>query len=220
MALKKIEKALSNVFENTFSKVFPSDLEEVEITNNLTREIESTKKDDLIPHNFTIIVSKPDYESIKDTEIQICLNLEEKIIEYAKENEYTLRQTPQVKIEIKNSFKKGMIKINSTFKKTKPNRIGYLIINNKYKKLKNTNIIGRGSDNQIVIPAHSISRNHAQILHNNGIYIIEDLGSTNGTFINSAMVKAEEPQQLKHNDVVKLGDEEIIFKLGIVRENK
>lgn len=47
--------------------------------------------------------------------------------------------------------------------------------------------IGRESDNNIVLNDDRASSHHAVISHENGIFWIEDLGSTNGTFVNERL---------------------------------
>lgn len=49
-------------------------------------------------------------------------------------------------------------------------------------------IIGRDTDVAISLPDHSLSRQHARICRRNSIYSIEDLGSTNGTFVDGARI--------------------------------
>ena len=44
--------------------------------------------------------------------------------------------------------------------------------------------IGRDSTNEIVINDAEISRRHARLTFQGGKYVLEDLGSTNGTFVN------------------------------------
>jgi hypothetical protein len=218
--LKKIEKLLSNIFENTFSKIFPSELEEIEISNNLIRELETAKKGTTIPHNIEIRISKHDYRTIEPKEILLCLSLEEKILEYANDQNYILTHSPQVQLIIKKHLKKGMVQFASSFQLAPMNRKGYLIINNKFKKLIKTNNIGRSSECQVMLEGTSVSREHAQIILNSGVYLIRDLNSTNGTFINDVMVKPGNNEPLKHNDIIKIGDEVMTFKLAIVRSRK
>lgn len=50
------------------------------------------------------------------------------------------------------------------------------------------NFIGRGFANDVKIPDGSVSGSHCQIVLNDGVVMIKDLGSTNGTFINRAAV--------------------------------
>jgi len=61
--------------------------------------------------------------------------------------------------------------------------------------------IGReGSDLTISGDQH-VSRNHARITFENGVFYIEDMGSSNGTFINDARITAHRPMPLGLTDV-------------------
>ena len=62
--------------------------------------------------------------------------------------------------------------------------------------------IGRSSRSDLPIDQESISRHHARITFDGQRHNIEDLGSTNGTFVNDVNVKR---QPLKDGDQVKLG---------------
>ncbi len=48
--------------------------------------------------------------------------------------------------------------------------------------------IGRNKFNQMVLPSPSVSNYHVKIYFEDGRYMLEDLNSTNGTFINGIMV--------------------------------
>ncbi len=48
--------------------------------------------------------------------------------------------------------------------------------------------IGRNKLNQMILPSQSVSNYHAKIYFEDGRYMLEDLNSTNGTFINGIMV--------------------------------
>ena len=48
--------------------------------------------------------------------------------------------------------------------------------------------IGRGSDLDMVLVEDMVSRRHARITTHNGEFTIEDLGSTNGTFVNGEKI--------------------------------
>jgi Ca-activated chloride channel homolog len=69
--------------------------------------------------------------------------------------------------------------------------------------------IGRAPQNEIVLQAKNVSRFHCQIKRNDGQLIIEDLGSTNGTFVNDEAVK--QPRTLSVGDVVRVGHEQVVF---------
>jgi pSer/pThr/pTyr-binding forkhead associated (FHA) protein len=65
----------------------------------------------------------------------------------------------------------------------------YLIVNSKVFPLKNEiTTIGRTLDNDLIIQEPTISRHHAKILRKGDSFIIVDLQSTAGTFINKFKV--------------------------------
>lgn len=55
--------------------------------------------------------------------------------------------------------------------------------------------IGRGSDCEIVLPERQVSRYHVKIRHEDGRYILEDLGSKNGTHLNGTQFHGTAPLQ-------------------------
>jgi len=72
-----------------------------------------------------------------------------------------------------------------------------------YSFTKDVIVIGRIPTADIFIDNTGISREHTQIERSiGGPYIVRDLESTNGTFLNNAQVNEA---TLKHNDVINLG---------------
>lgn len=69
--------------------------------------------------------------------------------------------------------------------------------------------IGRKEINHIVVEDMYASRRHAKIKVDRNIFILEDLDSRNGTFINNKQIKSH---KLKENDVIKVGQTFLQFK--------
>lgn len=69
---------------------------------------------------------------------------------------------------------------------------------------KNEFIVGREQTADIIVSDPEISRRHARIFFQNGGYIIEDLGSTNGTFVNGQKISG--PYLLRPGEVVNFGE--------------
>ncbi len=61
--------------------------------------------------------------------------------------------------------------------------------------------IGRDAGNTIVVGSDQASRRHARIFVSGGAHVLVDLDSTNGTFLNSKLVKE---QTLRHGDVIRI----------------
>src|SRR5512141_2555797 len=70
-------------------------------------------------------------------------------------------------------------------------------------------IIGRDTSSNIAINDAEISRKHARLTFQGGKYVIEDLGSTNGTFVNGQRLAS--PAVLKSGDVVSLGEQIVLM---------
>jgi len=73
-------------------------------------------------------------------------------------------------------------------------------------------IIGRGSDCDITIPKRQVSRQHAQIEKDDNGYLLRDLGSKNGTYVNSQEVR-DRPYRLKDGDEIQIA---LCVKMGFV----
>ncbi len=79
-------------------------------------------------------------------------------------------------------------------------------------------VIGRDTNEDIVINVAEISRRHTRLRLEAKGYIIEDLGSTNGTFVNGNRLTG--PQLLRTGDTVNLGDAvTLIFQTTILDPN-
>lgn len=74
--------------------------------------------------------------------------------------------------------------------------------------------IGRGTDNHVFLPDKAVSRQHA-VIHSteNGKWMIEDLGSSNKTYLNDKAIRKSE---IKHGDCLRITD----FILEIILEEQ
>lgn len=66
--------------------------------------------------------------------------------------------------------------------------------------------IGYGSDTDVQIHADTVSQLHARIDHDGENYYIEDLNSTNGTFVNEEPLAYKERRKLNRNDMIRFAD--------------
>ncbi len=64
-------------------------------------------------------------------------------------------------------------------------------------------VIGRETGADLVIASPSVSRRHLRIFQQGGQYLAEDLGSSNGTYLNNQRISS--PVPLKSGDVLYLG---------------
>src|ERR1051326_8874161 len=69
-------------------------------------------------------------------------------------------------------------------------------------------VIGRETAANLCIPDASVSRRHSKIEKNDTGFVLTDLESLNGTFVNDVPVK---PRLLEHGDRVRIGDSQFLF---------
>jgi predicted component of type VI protein secretion system len=70
-------------------------------------------------------------------------------------------------------------------------------------------MMGRGDEVEIHLEDPFASSRHARLVRQGGIVIIEDLGSTNGTYLNEELLSG--PQPLHPGDRVRIGDSEFTY---------
>ncbi len=71
--------------------------------------------------------------------------------------------------------------------------------------------IGRSSKNDLFLDQESVSRNHARISFDGSFYWVQDLGSTNGTFVNEERIREH---RLVDGDQVRVGRSILKFMTG------
>jgi serine phosphatase RsbU (regulator of sigma subunit)/pSer/pThr/pTyr-binding forkhead associated (FHA) protein len=63
-------------------------------------------------------------------------------------------------------------------------------------------LVGRGAHNHLVLNDYRISRQHSRVAHERDGFVVYDLNSSNGTFVNGVAVRR---QQIKQDDEVRFG---------------
>jgi pSer/pThr/pTyr-binding forkhead associated (FHA) protein/V8-like Glu-specific endopeptidase len=78
-------------------------------------------------------------------------------------------------------------------------------------------ILGRGENkaNYCITNHNTVSRVHAKIIAGGGKYSIVDLDSTSGTFLNEQRLSANQAQELRNGDAIRLSD--VAFEFQIVK---
>jgi len=84
-----------------------------------------------------------------------------------------------------------------------------------YKIDRDVVIIGRNPDCDLVLEPKSVSRRHAAIVHRSGEYLLKDIGSTRGTYVNG--LRLTQPVVLKNGNIVQVGELQLTFKAQTVQ---
>ena len=71
-------------------------------------------------------------------------------------------------------------------------------------------LLGRGAEADIVLEDSFSSSRHARLVAQGDAVVLEDLGSTNGTYLNGEPLSG--PQPLHEGDRIRIGDSEFVFE--------
>ena len=76
--------------------------------------------------------------------------------------------------------------------------------------------LGRSPDNHIVVNDKRVSRRHSVLKWEGAHYVLEDLDTSNGTFVNNQRIQRH---VLAQGDVIKLGQTYFTYRLAIAEQN-
>jgi pSer/pThr/pTyr-binding forkhead associated (FHA) protein len=93
--------------------------------------------------------------------------------------------------------------------------VGGKLRGKEYSLEEGENTLGRSMDCSISLPVDGVSKNHLRITVNEDSCFIEDMGSSNGTFLNGQLIKKA---TAKNTDKIAIPN--IIFQLVYVKEKK
>ncbi len=85
------------------------------------------------------------------------------------------------------------------------------VVVKEYQLIKDRSTIGRRPYNDVVIDNLAVSGEHAVVQMVDGRAVLEDLGSTNGTYVNGKAIKK---QELAHDDTIEVGKYKLKFVDG------
>jgi hypothetical protein len=71
-------------------------------------------------------------------------------------------------------------------------------------------LLGRGDQADIVLEDSFASSSHARLVPHGDVIVLEDLGSTNGTYLNDEPLRG--PQPLHPGDRIRIGDSDFTFE--------
>ena len=230
--LKQLEARLQNIFEVEFPGLFPGKkIEDIIIqklavvihSNTITAEGGSI----LAPNIYTLIL--PPEKVAQWSDPAIITALLHAITLTAQESGFQFIISPAVTISANERFTENDVEVVASHKANHmeetngtPLNTGSLDENNSlpenafliiegvkvYPLTESVINIGRRLDNQLVIDDPRVSRNHAQLRAIKGRFVVFDLNSTGGTFVNGQRASQS---VLYPGDVISLAGVTLIF---------
>src|SRR6266545_315146 len=187
--LREFEQRLEGAVEGLFARAFKSGVQPVELGKRLVRAVEDGRTVGVsrvyVPNVYTYELSTTDRERFADYEDALANELAALAVQTARDNDW------------------AMLGPATLVLMSGPHEV-------KAYPLSGTQIsIGRSERSDIALADPGVSRNHARIVREGDDFIVEDLGSTNGTEVNGQPVRR---RRLADGDMVKLANSTLQFR--------
>ncbi|HWL41830.1 MAG TPA: DUF3662 and FHA domain-containing protein [Ilumatobacter sp.] len=210
---RRLERMVEGVFRRPSNSIRP-----IELGRRLIREMDDhrtvdVKGDRVAPNDFVIVMSGDDHAGFADIEATLRTELIEACREYAREEGYHFMGPVSVELRIDNSLKSGRFGITSQIKAAETGRRPGTIVTPTGERIELTddrNLIGRLADCTVVITDGNTSRHHAVIQRAGSGFVVSDLGSTNGTYVNGQRLVAD--HRLTDGDTITVGTVALRFE--------
>ncbi len=228
--LRDFERRLEGLVEGVFGTVFRSGLQPVELAKRMLREMDTRKtvgvREVWVPNHFLFSLSQTDGERFEQAEQALATELKQVVRDGAAERGWGLVGPPEVDFEIDEALGKGKFHCEATFVEgedvapppapavTAAGEVSMILLENgkpskTFRVQKEIVTIGRLAECDVVIADPGASRRHARIRFQDGVYLLTDLGSTNGTQVNGELVQ-EHP--LSDGDRITIGETVLEFR--------
>ncbi len=190
----------------------------IELGRRLVREMDDNRTVDvkgrrMVPNDFTVLLSADDHASFHEIETALVTELSEAAREYAREEAYHFIGPVRVGLSVDNELKVGRFGIVSQLKQA-PGGVGagsiVLPSGERVGLGEHTTSIGRLPECTITIDDGNVSREHARIKPGASGYVVQDLGSTNGTLVNGQRISGT--RMLADGDIVSFGSTHVRFE--------
>jgi hypothetical protein len=202
----RLERMVEGVFRRSRNSIRP-----IELGRRLIREMDDHRTVDvrgqrIVPNDFVVLLAADDHAGFADIEDALRTELVEACREYAREEGYHFMGPVTVELRVDNSLKPGRFGIASQIRQPDPGKRPGTIVMPSGDRIEldgDRHTIGRLSDCTVVVSDTNVSRHHARISRSGSGFVIADLNSTNGTFVNGERLLAD--HRLSDGDIITVG---------------
>lgn len=190
----------------------------------------------LAPNVYWVYLNPEDYDALREAQPTLPDDLTQSVVALAQQADLVMAQSPAVEVHSAESIPRHRVSVTARYVPVKeqveaggtseldtqalaalraemervPNAQPFLILDGRRTVPLDRPIVtlGRSLDNNIVVNDGRVSRHHAQLRRRAGRYVIYDMGSSGGTFVNDDRVSE---CLLQPGDVISLAGAQVIY---------
>ncbi len=224
-----LEQVIEGVFASLFGKQFSAQDAALRLVRAMEDNVQPASGSDprpVAPDLYSLFASPKVQTALLIQYPNLTTVLAEHLVELAGQGGYQLNSAPQIKILADNDLEDSDLVVVATHSSNqahsttamesvnipqirKPSNPQLIINETHHIELSKTMInIGRNRQNDIVLDDPYVSRHHIQLRLRDGIYMLFDVNSQSGTYVNGVQVKEH---RLQTGDVIQMGHTIIIY---------
>lgn len=212
--LRRVEDALASCIDGGLARLDGSGVHPMEIARRLQTEMAENRLLGMdvpyAPNRFTVRLGDRDFAHFGDLSEEIAEQIARSLEEYADEEGWAFGD--RVEVTIEPGGRDGRIAVEHTLDETAPGARLQVIAGQAGGgtfEVGQSAVIGRDPGCEVVLDEAAVSRRHAEIEWTYLGYVVRDLGSSNGTFVNSAEI---EEALLSDGDLIEVGLVQLRFR--------
>jgi len=233
--LRNLENKIAGLVEGAFGRAFRSEIRPVELARRLAREMDRHRHPSLsstyVPNEYIVWLSPADRRALAPIESGLVEELAAYLLEHARAEHLALVSHPRIELRTDRRLALGECGIEAKLaaaparapelvgRHSAPVGVGggqaagaaYVSIGGQRTPIGPRGLlVGRSPEADLVLSSSEVSRRHAEIVPEEGAWVLVDLGSTNGVRLNGRPVGV--PTQLSDGDVIEIGPHELTFE--------
>lgn len=236
--ISRFEANIERLVESAFANFFGQKLRAQDIALQLARAMEDNAKSDgtgdrlLAPDHYRIRFHPHIHQHLLEQQPNLQAALGQHLIMLAMQTGYKLNNVPIIEFVPDDQVDKKHVTVNADhtdrpensttgmqrvlipLQETPANSLlnAFLLINGERSMRLEQDIIniGRFRDNDIILDDPYVSRHHLQLRRRFGVYILFDVHSQGGTWVNNVQIKEH---QLQTGDVIMIGKTQLLYMI-------
>jgi hypothetical protein len=216
--MSRVERFFERLVERPSARLFRTKLQPIQILRRIERAMEADRGADgrrgLVPDQFIVHIHPDDLAALTPPE-QVAGELASGALTFARAHGYALRDRPRVTLQPDASLRTGEVEVDAVVSPEPAPPAGEPVLDAGTRvfevpsvrapdiviEIKEPNRpprripasgapirIGRAPECELVLRDSRASRRHARLAARNGLLVLTDLGSTNGTRVNGHRV--------------------------------
>ncbi len=210
---------MERLVEGAFARAFRSGLQPVEIARRLERDLDTGRTLDakghpIGPNRFVVHLSSPDFEKFGQIQDSLRLEFIAAVREHAQDRGLLFLGRVGVLLVEDEQLRTGRFRIDASFAdgEVEGSVPAYLEVDDGQRISLGAQVavIGRSPESGVFLDDPNVSRHHAELRPDGDSYVLVDLASTNGTWVNGVVIREH---RLSSGDMIGVGQQSMTFHL-------